>query len=201
MPSAPNFEPACISNAEQKNGFTNFSYVDQKSEAPTPPSLLQKSVTLMRHSASTSEIFSRTSLGDLAEAYFNSSRNLYEQYVNAFAFSEMVKSQNASPSKRELQQQAQSIEPSISSPTSPNPPNIHNDTQFSINAVAQKRSDDIINQAKTELYEYNNLLRTATSSALHTQIFAKIKKLEGTIIVEESKIKKLKGNAAAQNRA
>ena len=35
-------------------------------------------------------------------------QNLYEQYVNAFAFSEMVKSQNATPSKRELQQHAQS---------------------------------------------------------------------------------------------
>ncbi|CAG8770158.1 11088_t:CDS:2, partial [Rhizophagus irregularis] len=152
-------------------------------------------------------------------------RNLYEQYVNAFAFSEMVKSQNTAPSKRELQQQAQSswreiqtknkndihslisellktpiqpssfnfsrkktiVEHSISPPTSPNPPNIPNDTQFSINA--------------TELYEYNNLLRTATSSALHTQFSSKIKKLEGTIMVEESKIKSLKGNAAAQNRA
>ena len=67
--------------------------------------------------------------------------------------------------------------------------------------MAQKRSDDIINQAKTELYKYNNLLRTATSSALRTQFFSKIKKLEGTITVEKSKIKKLKGNAAAQNWA
>ncbi|CAB5385975.1 unnamed protein product [Rhizophagus irregularis] len=93
------------------------------------------------------------------------------------------------------------VEHSISSPTSPNPHNIPNDTQFSINAVAQKRSDAIINQAKTELYEYNNLLQTATSSALRTQFSSKIKKLEGTIMVEESKIKSLKGNAATQNRA
>ena len=35
-------------------------------------------------------------------------QNLYEQYVNAFAFSEMVKSQNAALSKRELQQHTQS---------------------------------------------------------------------------------------------
>uniref|UniRef100_U9TH40 Uncharacterized protein n=1 Tax=Rhizophagus irregularis (strain DAOM 181602 / DAOM 197198 / MUCL 43194) TaxID=747089 RepID=U9TH40_RHIID len=34
-----------------------------------------------------------------------SQQNLYKQYVNAFAFSEMVKSQNF---KKELQQQAQS---------------------------------------------------------------------------------------------
>ena len=36
------------------------------------------------------------------------SQNLYKQYVNAFAFSEMVKSQNAVPRKRELQQHTQS---------------------------------------------------------------------------------------------
>src|SRR5688572_29779791 len=34
-------------------------------------------------------------------------QNLYEQYVNAFAFSEMVKSQNLVPNKKELQLQAQ----------------------------------------------------------------------------------------------
>ena len=34
-------------------------------------------------------------------------QNLYEQYVNAFAFSEMVKSQNLVQSKKELQLQAQ----------------------------------------------------------------------------------------------
>lgn len=34
-------------------------------------------------------------------------QNLYEYYVNAFAFSEMVKSQNSTPNKRELQQKAQ----------------------------------------------------------------------------------------------
>jgi hypothetical protein len=33
--------------------------------------------------------------------------NLYEQYVNAFAFSELVKSHNKAPNKRELQLQAQ----------------------------------------------------------------------------------------------
>ena len=34
-------------------------------------------------------------------------QNLYEQYVNAFAFSEMVKSQNLVQNKRKLQLQAQ----------------------------------------------------------------------------------------------
>ena len=34
-------------------------------------------------------------------------RNLYEQYVNAFAFSEMVKSHNKALNKKELHQQAQ----------------------------------------------------------------------------------------------
>src|SRR3954468_2488824 len=34
-------------------------------------------------------------------------QNLYEQYVNAFAFSEMVKSKNMTPNKKELQQWAQ----------------------------------------------------------------------------------------------
>src|SRR5436190_2971624 len=34
-------------------------------------------------------------------------QNLYEQYVNAFAFSEMVKDKNMSPNKKELQQRAQ----------------------------------------------------------------------------------------------
>ena len=36
-----------------------------------------------------------------------SPQNLYEQYVNAFAFSEMVKSQDTTLNKKELQQQAQ----------------------------------------------------------------------------------------------
>ena len=36
------------------------------------------------------------------------SQNLYEKYINAFAFSEMIKSQNAALNKRELQQHAQS---------------------------------------------------------------------------------------------
>ncbi|UZO15822.1 uncharacterized protein OCT59_007237 [Rhizophagus irregularis] len=36
-----------------------------------------------------------------------SPKNLYEQYVNAFAFSEMVKSHNKTPNKKVLHQQAQ----------------------------------------------------------------------------------------------
>lgn len=34
-------------------------------------------------------------------------RNLYEQYVNVFAFSKMVKCHNKTPNKNELQQAAQ----------------------------------------------------------------------------------------------
>jgi hypothetical protein len=97
MPSAPNFEPACISPARQEMVLPISHYVlNQKSEAlnrPTPPPLPQKPVTLigglerypMQCSASAPEIrnlwndqsnmpniSSRTILSDLAEAYFDS---------------------------------------------------------------------------------------------------------------------------------
>ncbi|POG63775.1 hypothetical protein GLOIN_2v1484415 [Rhizophagus irregularis DAOM 181602=DAOM 197198] len=43
-----------------------------------------------------------------SESYLISKpQNLYEQYVNAFAFSEMVKNQNTTLNKKELQQHAQ----------------------------------------------------------------------------------------------
>jgi hypothetical protein len=51
MPSAPNFEPACISNAGQKMvSPISYHVFNQKSEAlngPTPPPLPQKPVELM----------------------------------------------------------------------------------------------------------------------------------------------------------
>lgn len=66
--------------------------------------------------------------------------------------------------------------------------------------MAQKKSDAIVNQAKADLYEFNNILQMTTSSALCSQFFSKIKKLEGTIIIEKSKIKRLRDNVAAQNQ-
>src|SRR4051794_7906486 len=162
-------------------------------------------------------------------------QNLYEQYVNAFAFSEMVKSQNLVPNKRELQLQAQNnwrevktndkniiqnlisellktpvqppsftffsqrnsvVRPSVSSP------NIFPECLVNIqaprNAAAQNQSNIILQKAKVELCEYNNLSKVATSSELHTQFASKIKDLEITIGLEEKKLKRLEGNAAAQ---
>ena len=98
MPSAPNFEPAYITNARQKMVLPIFitNSNDQKSEIlnrPIPPPLPQKPVKLIgslekyliQCSASAFEIrnlwndrsnmlniSSKTSLGNLAEAYFNS---------------------------------------------------------------------------------------------------------------------------------
>ncbi len=51
------------------------------------------------------------------------------------------------------------------------------------------------------MYEYNNLLKTATSSEIRSQFTSKIKELEETVVLEERKLKKLKGNAEAQTRA
>jgi hypothetical protein len=45
------------------------------------------------------------------------------------------------------------------------------------------------------------LLRAATSLELRSQFTSKIKKLEETVALEERKLKKLKGNAEAQQRA
>ena len=55
---------------------------NQKSEAlngPTPPPLPRKPDALMRRSVSAPEISSRTSLDDLAEAYFDSVRKNAER--------------------------------------------------------------------------------------------------------------------------
>ncbi|GES77207.1 hypothetical protein GLOIN_2v1511279 [Rhizophagus clarus] len=92
MPSAPNFEPTCISPARQEMVSPISHHVLNE---PTPPPLPQKPVALMgglerypmQRSASAPEIrilwndrsnmpniSSRTTLGDLAEAYFDSMR-------------------------------------------------------------------------------------------------------------------------------
>ena len=65
--------PAYISNVGQKMVLSISHHVlNQRSEVPTPLPLLRKPDGLMRCSASAPEISSRTSLGDLAEAYFDS---------------------------------------------------------------------------------------------------------------------------------
>ena len=73
---AKNTMPACNSNAGQKMVLPISHHVlNQRSKAlngPTPPPLPRKPDALMRRSASAPEISSRTSLNDLAEAYFDS---------------------------------------------------------------------------------------------------------------------------------
>ncbi|GES99622.1 hypothetical protein GLOIN_2v1766467 [Rhizophagus clarus] len=82
-----------------------------------------------------------------------------------------------------------------------NPPKLFDNIQPSSNATAQKKSLDIIQKSKVDLYEYNNLLRTASSHELHFQFVSSIKKLEETILIEENRLKKLRNNAAAQQQA
>ena len=73
---AKNTMSACNSNAGQKMVLPISHHVlNQRSEALnrlTPPPLSRKPDALMRRSASASEISSRTSLDDLAEAYVDS---------------------------------------------------------------------------------------------------------------------------------
>ena len=70
---AKNTMPAYISNAGQKMVSSISHHVlNQRSEAPTPPPLPRKPDALMQCSASTPEISSRTTLGDLDEVYFDS---------------------------------------------------------------------------------------------------------------------------------
>ncbi|POG78579.1 hypothetical protein GLOIN_2v1766467 [Rhizophagus irregularis DAOM 181602=DAOM 197198] len=126
-------------------------------------------------------------------------QNLYEQYVNAFAFSEMVKSQSLMPNKKELQLQAQIVKPSAPSPNIIPEPSAN--IQPSNNATAQKQSDANLQKAKAELCEYANLSRVTTSSELHIQFSSKIKDLEKSIFLEEKTLKRLRGNAEAQKRA
>jgi hypothetical protein len=165
-------------------------------------------------------------------------QNLYEQYVNAFAFSEMVKSQNLVQNKKELQLQAQNswrevrtndknivlnlisellktpvrpppftfflqqnieIRPSVSPPDVLPEPSAN--IQVSRNATAQNQSNAILQKANVNLCEYTNLSRVATSLELHAQFSSKIKDLKKTIMLEKKKFQRLKGNAAAQQRA
>ena len=89
MPSAPNFEPACISPARQEMVSPISHHVfNQKSEAlngPTSPPLSRKPVALMQRNVSAPKIrnlwndrsnmpniSSRTTLDNLAEVYFDS---------------------------------------------------------------------------------------------------------------------------------
>jgi hypothetical protein len=169
--------------------------------------------------------------------------------VNAFAFSEMVKSHNKALNKKELHQQAQdswrevkredkdniqnhifellhtpirsypftfyepvgelpresqreSQKETQKRPLIPleNLPEPFNSIQPSSNATVQKKSLDILQKSKTDLYEYNNLLRTALSHELRSQFTSNIKKLEETILIEENRLKKLRNNTAAQQR-
>ncbi|CAB4495191.1 unnamed protein product [Rhizophagus irregularis] len=152
----------------------------------------------------------------------------------------MVKSQNTTLNKKELQQYAQNswreirikdkniiqniiselsktpIQPSFSNfsnfsskrtPTTERKPSLNiifepsNDTQFPQNAIVQKYLFTLLQNFKTELYEYNKLLYMTTSSEFRTQFTSKIRKLEEIIMFEENKLKKLKDNAAAQVRA
>ncbi|CAB4476187.1 hypothetical protein RhiirA1_479660 [Rhizophagus irregularis] len=170
--------------------------------------------------------------------------NLYEQYVNAFAFSEMVKSHNKAPNKRELQLQAQDnwrkikmkdkdtiqniifellhtpIQPSpypfisqkktvepprpplTRSPLTPinNLPEPSNNIQLKSNAMAQNHLLENLQKVKNDLCEYNNLLRAVSTPELRSSFTLKIKKLEETVTVEEKKLKRLRDNAAAQQR-
>ncbi|CAB5211601.1 unnamed protein product [Rhizophagus irregularis] len=120
-----------------------------------------------------------------------SQQNLYKQYVNAFAFSEMVKSQNF---KKELQQQAQN---KPSTPPSPFEPS--DNIQIPPNATAQKHSFATLQKTKTDLYEFNKIFQMATSSELRSQFNSKIKKLEETIVVEK-RLKQLKNHATSKQR-
>lgn len=74
-------------------------------------------------------------------------------------------------------------------------------TQPPSNATAQIQLLENIQKAKTDLYEYNNILRAATSQEIRSEFTLKIKKLEETLMINENRLKRLKGNAAAQQRA
>ncbi|PKY59317.1 hypothetical protein RhiirA4_481954 [Rhizophagus irregularis] len=107
----------------------------------------------------------------------------------------MVKSQNLVPNKKELQLQAQNISLSNTLPKS------STIIQVSRNATAQNQSNAILQESNAGLCEYTNLSRVATSSVLYSQFASKIKDLKKTIVLEEKKLKQLKGNAAAQQQA
>ncbi|CAB5137912.1 unnamed protein product [Rhizophagus irregularis] len=114
-------------------------------------------------------------------------QNLYEQYVNAFAFSEMTPVQP--PPFTFFSQQNSVVKPSAPSPNIIPEPSAN--IQPSNNATAQKQSDANLQKAKAELCEYANLSRVTTSSELHTQFSSKIKDLEKSIFLEEKTLKRM----------
>ncbi|CAG8751495.1 22504_t:CDS:2, partial [Rhizophagus irregularis] len=114
-------------------------------------------------------------------------QNLYEQYVNAFAFSEMniiseLSKTPVQPSFSNFSNFSSKRTPTTEREPSPNIiPEPSNDTQFPQNAIAQKHSFTLLQNSKTELYEYNKLLYVTTSSEFRTQFTSKIRKLEEII--------------------
>src|SRR6266498_3226942 len=101
------------------------------------------------------------------------------------------------PVKNPLKLPSESLEfPKVSEPLEPILTN--NPSQ---NATVQRQLYENLQKNKAVLYEYNNLLKTAISSEIRLQFTSKIKELEETVVLEERKLKKLKGNAEAQTRA
>ncbi|CAG8737219.1 22074_t:CDS:2 [Rhizophagus irregularis] len=122
--------------------------------------------------------------------------NLYEQYVNAFAFSEMYP----------FISQKKTVEPPRPLLTRPpltpinNLPKPSNNIQLKSNATAQNHLLENLQKVKNDLCEYNNLLQAASTLKLRSSFTLKIKKLEETVTVKEKKLKRLRDNAAAQQR-
>lgn len=58
-----------------------------------------------------------------------------------------------------------------------------------------------IQQTKADLYEHNNLLQVASSPELRSHFTLKVKNLEEIIATKENRLKRLRSNAAAQQRA
>ena len=67
--------------------------------------------------------------------------------------------------------------------------------------MVQRQIYENLQKVKNNLYEYNKLIQAASSPELLSQFNLKIKKLEETITMEEKRLKQLKNNAAAQQRA
>ena len=80
-------------------------------------------------------------------------------------------------------------------------PEPYDDIQFRSNAVVQRQIYENLQKVKNNLYEYNKLIQAASSPELLSQFNLKIKKLEETITMEEKRLKQLKNNATAQQRA
>ncbi|CAB4484288.1 unnamed protein product [Rhizophagus irregularis] len=78
-----------------------------------------------------------------------------------------------------------------------NLPEPSNNIQFKSNTTAQNHLLENLQKVKNDLYEYNNLLRAASTPELRSSFTLKIKKLEETVMVEKKKLKQLRDNAAA----